>query len=108
MRRWPPLTEGPAGERYSENFASINRNKRSITVDLKDAAQVARLKKLCERADVIIENYRPGVLERLAGAGCRTWRTDRSGEVTVTTDGRSARVVTATEDTTVMLPGGPQ
>lgn len=65
MRRWPPLTEGPAGERYSENFASINRNKRSITVDLKDATQLARLKRLCERVDVIIENYRPGVLERL-------------------------------------------
>jgi succinate--hydroxymethylglutarate CoA-transferase len=65
MRRWPPLNEGPRGERYSENFASINRNKRSITVDLKDAAQVARLKALCAKADVLIENYRPGVLERL-------------------------------------------
>ncbi|HTN28428.1 MAG TPA: CoA transferase, partial [Burkholderiales bacterium] len=65
MRRWPPLNEGPRGERYSENFASINRNKRSITVDLKDAAQVARLKQLCAKADVLIENYRPGVLERL-------------------------------------------
>jgi crotonobetainyl-CoA:carnitine CoA-transferase CaiB-like acyl-CoA transferase len=65
MRRWPPLTDGPSGERYSENFASINRNKRSITIDLKDTAQLARLKELCARADVIIENYRPGVLERL-------------------------------------------
>jgi len=65
MRRWPPLNEGPRGERYSENFASINRNKRSITVDLKDAAQVDRLKALCGKADVVIENYRPGVLERL-------------------------------------------
>ena len=65
MRRWPPLNEGPRGERYSENFASINRNKRSITVDLKDAAQVERLKALCGKADVVIENYRPGVLERL-------------------------------------------
>ena len=65
MRRWPPLNEGPRGERYSENFASINRNKRSITVDLKDAAQVGRLKALCAKADVLIENYRPGVLERL-------------------------------------------
>ena len=65
MRRWPPLNEGPRGERYSENFASINRNKRSITVDLKDAAQLARLKELCAKADVLIENYRPGVLERL-------------------------------------------
>ena len=60
MRRWPPLSDG-----YSENFASINRNKRSIAIDLKDAAQVDRLKRLCGRADAIIENYRPGVLERL-------------------------------------------
>jgi succinate---hydroxymethylglutarate CoA-transferase len=65
MRRWPPLNEGPRGERYSENFASINRNKRSITVDLKNPAEVARLKELCAKADVLIENYRPGVLERL-------------------------------------------
>jgi len=65
MRRWPPLNEGPHGERYSENFASINRNKRSITVDLKDTAQVARLRQLCAKTDVLIENYRPGVLERL-------------------------------------------
>lgn len=60
MRRWPPLSDG-----YSENFASINRNKRSIAIDLKDATQVGRLKRLCGRADAIIENYRPGVLERL-------------------------------------------
>ena len=65
MRRWPPLNEGPRGKRYSENFASINRNKRSITVDLKAPAQVDRLKALCGKADVVIENYRPGVLERL-------------------------------------------
>ena len=65
MRRWPPLSEGERGPGYSENFASINRNKRSITVDLKDAAQVERLKALCGKADVVIENYRPGVLERL-------------------------------------------
>ena len=61
MRRWPPLNEGPRGERYSENFASINRNKRSITVDLKNPGEVSRLRELCARADVLIENYRPGV-----------------------------------------------
>ena len=65
MRRWPPLNEGPHGERYSENFASINRNKRSITVDLKNPGEVSRLRELCAKADVLIENYRPGVLERL-------------------------------------------
>ena len=59
------------GPEYSENFASVNRNKRSIAVDLKDAAQVAQLKKLCEQADAIVENFRPGVLDRL-GLGYKT------------------------------------
>lgn len=65
MRQWQPLTPNEAGEVFSENFASINRNKRSITLDLKDADQIACLRKLCAKADVIIENYRPGVLKRL-------------------------------------------
>ena len=65
MRHWPPLSAGAQGPGYSENFASINRNKRSIAVDLKDAAQVERLKRLCAGADALIENYRPGVLDRL-------------------------------------------
>ena len=71
MRRWPPMSAGPDGPEYSENFASVNRNKRSIAVDLKDAAQVARLKQLCAQADAIIENFRPGVLDRL-GLGYKT------------------------------------
>src|SRR3954463_8273164 len=65
MRRWPPMSAGPRGPDYSENFASVNRNKRSIAVNLKDVEEVARLRRLCERADAIIENFRPGVLERL-------------------------------------------
>ena len=67
MRRWPPLTEGPdpAAGRFSENFASVNRNKRSIAVDLKDERAVARLRQLANVADVIVENFRPGVLDRL-------------------------------------------
>ena len=67
MRSWPPLT--PAADDpengYSENFASVNRNKRSIALDLKDADSVAQLQKLCEVADILVENYRPGVLNRL-------------------------------------------
>jgi crotonobetainyl-CoA:carnitine CoA-transferase CaiB-like acyl-CoA transferase len=65
MRRWPPVSEGGRGPGYSENFASINRNKRSIAVDLKDPAQLGPLKRLCGKADAIIENFRPGVLDRL-------------------------------------------
>ena len=69
MRGWPPLSTVPGGEApYSENFASLNRNKRSVTLDLKDPAGIDRLLKLAGVADVLVENYRPGVLARL-GAG---------------------------------------
>lgn len=64
MRNWPPLSPNDKGEVYSENFASLNRNKRSITVNLKDLAEVRRLKELCATVDVIVENFRPGVLSR--------------------------------------------
>src|SRR3954469_16104681 len=57
MRRWPPMSSGEHGSPYSENFASVNRNKRSIAIDLKDPVEVARLRKLCERADAIVENF---------------------------------------------------
>ena len=60
MRQWPPLTGG-----YSENFASLNRNKRSVTLDLKDPADQARAKALVLSAAVLIENNRPGVMDRL-------------------------------------------
>lgn len=60
MRQWPPLNDG-----YSENFASLNRNKRSVTLDLKEPADNARARQLILEADVIIENNRPGVMERL-------------------------------------------
>jgi crotonobetainyl-CoA:carnitine CoA-transferase CaiB-like acyl-CoA transferase len=65
MRSWPPLTGQPGSAAYSENFASLNRNKRSITVNLKDKAEVARLRRLAAVADVVVENFRPGVLKRL-------------------------------------------
>lgn len=64
MRDWPPLA-ACGGETFSENFASVNRNKRSLCVDLKDPAGVVLIKKLVRRCDVLIENFRPGVLPRL-------------------------------------------
>jgi len=65
MRNWPPLTANEDGVTYSENFASLNRNKRSIAVDLKDQASIDKLKALVREADVLVENFRAGVLERL-------------------------------------------
>lgn len=64
LRAWPPHT-GPEEDRLSENFASLNRNKRSIELDLKNPAQNAQAKALIAAADVLIENNRPGVMKRL-------------------------------------------
>ncbi len=66
MRQWPPLTKTETGQdAYSENFASLNRNKRSVSLNLKDPDDIQTLKTLCASADILIENYRPGVLARL-------------------------------------------
>ncbi|MGW3606517.1 CaiB/BaiF CoA transferase family protein [Micromonospora sp. NPDC005161] len=46
-------------------FQSVNRNKRSIVVDLKIADGVALLRRLIADADVVVENFRPGVMDRL-------------------------------------------
>ena len=46
-------------------FHTINRNKRSYAADLKNPEHIARLKQLIARADVLIQNFRPGVIERL-------------------------------------------
>lgn len=66
MRQWPPHTAG-----FSENFASLNRNKRSVVLDLKNAADLERARELCVAADVVIENFRPGAMNRL-GLGFET------------------------------------
>lgn len=56
------------GELYSPHFQTYNRNKRSITLNTKDAADRARFDELIAQADVYIQNFRPGVAENL-GAG---------------------------------------
>lgn len=66
LRDWPPTITGDEGKQFSGNFASINRNKRSVTIDPKNPAQLADLYRLVESADIFIENYRPGVMKRLA------------------------------------------
>lgn len=60
LRSWPPISEG-----YSENFASLNRNKRSVTLNLKDPNDLALARELALTVDVLIENNRPGVMDRL-------------------------------------------
>lgn len=53
------------GELYSPHFQTYNRNKRSITIDPKNPADLAVLDRLVEDADVFIQNFRPGVADRL-------------------------------------------
>ena len=43
----------------------VNRNKRGLRIDLKHPEGVATLLRLCERADVLVESFRPGVMDRL-------------------------------------------
>src|SRR5260221_5924450 len=65
MRGWPPLSSIDGGPAFSENFASVNRNNRSIAVDLKDAASLTQSEALCAVADVCVENFVAGLLRRL-------------------------------------------
>ena len=65
-RGWgPPFVQPDTGSRESTYFLSTNRNKESITLDLKDDADKAVLTELVRRADVLMENFRPGTLDRL-------------------------------------------
>ncbi|HXR55690.1 MAG TPA: CoA transferase [Casimicrobiaceae bacterium] len=65
LRAWPPIVTAPDGETFSLNFASLNRGKRSIVANLKNPSELERVRALCAHADVVIENYRPGTLDRL-------------------------------------------
>src|SRR5713226_1567518 len=49
----------------SAAFLNINRNKRSVTINLKTQEGVSLLKKIVATADVVVQNFRPGVVERL-------------------------------------------
>lgn len=67
-RGWgPPFVQPKADDAATEStyFLSCNRNKESIALDLKSADGAATLERLVVRADVLLENFRPGVLDRL-------------------------------------------
>ncbi len=57
-RHWPPFLQ----DGTSTYYASINRNKRSVTLDLSDDGDLELARRLADRADVVIENFRPGVM----------------------------------------------
>jgi formyl-CoA transferase/CoA:oxalate CoA-transferase len=59
-RRFPPFVGGE-----SHYFLGINRNKKSLVIDLSQGAGADILRRLVARADILVENYRPGVMDRL-------------------------------------------
>lgn len=64
-RGWGPPFVGPEDDLQSTYFMSCNRNKESISLDLKSSDGQAVFRGLLERADVVIENFRTGVMDRL-------------------------------------------
>ena len=75
MRRLPPL-RGDMGGR----FLAVNRNKRSVVLDLKTERGREAFLRMVERADAVVESFRPGVLDRL-GIGYETLRARNAGVV---------------------------
>src|SRR5207247_3243588 len=59
-RGWEPIVDG-----WSSYFLGVNRNKKSVALDLKDPAAAAALGSLVAQADVLVENFRPGSLAKL-------------------------------------------
>src|SRR3989454_9507816 len=85
-RSWgPPYAGGEAAY-----FLSVNRGKRSVALDLKDPEGRELALELCARADVVIENFRPGGAARL-GLDYKAVRERRPGVVYCTISGFGAR-----------------
>lgn len=64
-RRWGPPWIDNEGERAAAYYHSANRGKRSISADFREDAELARIKALAGQADVVIENFRTGALQRV-------------------------------------------
>ena len=84
-RGWLPFVERD-GVRESAYFLSANRGKQSIRLDLKTEDGARRLRELCATADVLVENYRPGLLDRL-GLGLESLRAENPRLVTLSITG---------------------
>src|ERR1700693_617996 len=57
--------EHPGGPRHGSDFQNLHRNKRAMTLNLKDPRGLEVFRRLVEKADVVVENFRPDVKARL-------------------------------------------
>ena len=64
-RSYPPFRKNCMGLQESLYFANINRNKKGVTLNLKSPKGKELFRKMVQRADIVVENYRPGVMDRL-------------------------------------------
>lgn len=65
MRGMGPYTEVDQEQHFGGYFASVNRNKRSVILDLKEPTDVETFLRLVDTADVVVENFRAGIMEGL-------------------------------------------
>ncbi len=63
--RFSPGSKEWAERAYAPTWAAVNSNKRNIALDLKDPKAIEIIKRLAARADIVAENFRPGVMDRL-------------------------------------------
>jgi crotonobetainyl-CoA:carnitine CoA-transferase CaiB-like acyl-CoA transferase len=103
-RAWAPPYDERGEATY---FEAVNRNKQSLVLDLKSAGGAAEARRLCDRADVVVENFRPGVMERL-GLDESSLRARNPGLVycSITGFGRGAGAAIPGYDLLVQAVGG--
>lgn len=103
-RWWRPPVDATGGSTY---FASVNRNKRSVVCDLRTPEGLADARRLAATADVVVENFRPGVMEAF-GLDEAALRPDNPGLVycSITGFGRDAGAALPGYDLLVQAVGG--
>lgn len=104
-RSWGPPYDPAGGE--ATYFQSVNRNKRSVVLDFRDAGDLAELRRLAAASDVLVENFRPGLLDEL-GLGYEELRADNPGLIycSISGFGRGAGAELPGYDMMVQALGG--
>jgi len=82
--QYPPFKDGRPGINSSGCFALFNDSKLGVTIDLKNAEGIALARELVDWCDIVVENMRPGVMQRL-GLGFETLSADHPGLVMLST-----------------------
>jgi crotonobetainyl-CoA:carnitine CoA-transferase CaiB-like acyl-CoA transferase len=103
-RQWGPPYDDRGQATY---FQSVNRNKRSLVLDLKDENDAARARRLAAETDVLVENFRPGVAERF-GLGYDDLRSENAGLIycSITGFGRGKGAALPGYDLLIQALGG--